>query len=69
MTDLQSAPQRPLTTRCRQITGGMVPPVEPFTGSERLRPDGRPKPELRSELRQIASLRNAVSIIGAFQPW
>ena len=23
------------------MTGGMVPAVEPFTGSDRLRPDGR----------------------------
>ncbi len=34
-----------------------------FTGSARLRPDGRPRPELRAELRQISDVRNAVTTL------
>ncbi len=43
------------------MTGAMVQPVEPFAGSDRLRADGRPKPELRAELRTIANVRNAAT--------
>lgn len=39
--------------------------VPVFAGSERLRPDGRPKAELRNELRQISNFRNALTSIGA----
>lgn len=45
-------------------TGGMVPSdIAPFAGSDRLRPDGRPKAELRAELRQIPDARNAVTVL------
>ena len=43
------------------MTGAMVQPVEPFAGSDRLRADGRPKPELRAALRTIANVRNAAT--------
>lgn len=66
MTDLQSAPTPTHDEIIADITGGMLPAVEPFAGSERLRPDGRPRPELRSELRRIADVKNAFSIVGAF---
>jgi fatty acid desaturase len=47
------------------MTGAMVPVVEPFTGSDRLRSDGRPKPELRAELRQIANGKNLITCLVA----
>ena len=47
------------------MTGGMVPKVEPFDGSDRLRPDGRPKPELMAQLRRIPNLANAWTCIVA----
>jgi fatty acid desaturase len=49
----------------RQL-GGMVPPAEllrPGRDTELVRPDGRPKPEFRAELRRIPSWRNAVSVV------
>jgi len=52
-----------------QYTGGLTPDhVEPFAGSDRLRPDGRPRPELRAELRRIPDARNAglVAIVFAY---
>jgi fatty acid desaturase len=47
------------------LTGGLVPTADiaPFAGSERLRPDGRPRPELRAELRRIPDLRNAALVL------
>lgn len=51
------------------FTGGLAPDDEdlpPFAGSERLRPDGRPRPEFRSELRRIPDLRNALLVVAAF---
>jgi fatty acid desaturase len=53
------------------LTGGLAPPpdLEPFAGSERLRPDGRPRPELRAELRRIPDLRNAALVaVAALSP-
>jgi len=45
-----------------KMTGGMVPATVPeFTGSERLRPDGRPRAELRTELRSISDIRNGLT--------
>jgi len=44
------------------FTGGLAPgpdELPPFEGSERLRPDGRPRPEFRAELRRIPDRRNA----------
>lgn len=47
------------------MTGGMVRDVEAFAGSERLRPDGRPQPHVRSELRRIDDVRNGGSVLWA----
>jgi fatty acid desaturase len=47
------------------MTGGLVREVTAFAGSDRLRPDGRPKPELRAELRKIADGRNALAVVFA----
>lgn len=47
-----------------KFTGGMAPKDLPgFDGSDRLRADGRPLPEFRAELRRIADLRNAGTIV------
>ena len=49
-----------------RMTGGLVPTgLEPFTGSDRLRPDGRPRPEFRAELRRIANVRNTISFVSS----
>ena len=45
------------------MTGGMVPPIQPFAGSDQLRPDGRPRAELRAELRRIPNLANAITCV------
>ncbi|HCB34690.1 MAG TPA: hypothetical protein DEP69_05985 [Acidimicrobiaceae bacterium] len=45
-----------------RMTGDMVRAVEPFAGSARLRPDGRPRTEFRRELRRIANLRSALTV-------
>lgn len=47
------------------MTGAMVQTVEPFTGSARLRPDGRPRPELRAELRRIDNAKNVMTCVVA----
>lgn len=47
------------------MTGAMVATVEPFAGSARLRPDGRPRPELRGELRRIDNARNLITCVVA----
>jgi fatty acid desaturase len=46
------------------FTGGLAPVdrVTPFEGSDRLRPDGRPRPEFRAELRRIPNVRNALLV-------
>jgi len=62
MTDVVDTPshEEVLAT----MTGGLLPQgVTTFAGSDRLRPDGRPKPELRRELRQIADMRNAFVVL------
>jgi len=42
------------------MTGGMARSGLPaFAGSERLRPDGRPLPDFRAELRRIPDALNA----------
>ncbi|MDW3220572.1 MAG: fatty acid desaturase [Acidimicrobiales bacterium] len=54
------------------FTGGLAPrdEVAPFAGSDRLRPDGRPKPEFRAELRRIPNLRNAgLCVIAVLYPF
>ncbi|MDG2028859.1 MAG: fatty acid desaturase [Acidimicrobiales bacterium] len=52
-------------------TGGLAPAAAaPFAGSDRLRPDGRPKPEFRAELRRIPNLQNAaLSVIVVVYPF
>ena len=47
------------------FTGGLAPVdrVAPFAGSDRLRPDGRPRPEFRAELRKIPNRANAVLVL------
>ena len=40
------------------LTGGMVSNHAPFEASELFRSDGRPNPQLRSELRQINNFKN-----------
>lgn len=52
-------------------TGGLAPAPDalpPFEGSDRLRPDGRPRPEFRARLRRIPDRRNAglVAIVFAY---
>lgn len=47
------------------LTGGLAPgpgDLEPFSGSARLRSDGRPRPEFRAQLRRIPDLRNAWTV-------
>ena len=46
------------------MTGGMARSGLPtFAGSPRLRPDGRPRPEFRAELRRIPDTVNAVTVM------
>ncbi len=50
--------------RVEAFTGGLAPSALPrFEGSARLRPDGRPRPEFRAELRRIPNLANAVLVL------
>ena len=47
------------------LTGGLAPAADElpaFEGSARLRPDGRPRPEFRAELRRIPNVRNAIAV-------
>jgi len=60
-----TAPQPTHDEIVASMTGGMVRDVTAFAGSDRLRPDGRPKPELRAELRKIDNARNALTCVGA----
>ncbi len=47
-----------------KMTGGMARPDLPaFAGSQRLRPDGRPKPAFRSQLRRIPNAINALEVV------
>ena len=54
-------------------TGGLAPDPSDlplFKGSKRLRPDGRPKPRFRAQLRRISNSRNAVaSVLTLAQPF
>ena len=46
------------------MTGGMARHDLPtFAGSARLRPDGRPRPDFRAELRKIPNARNAANVL------
>jgi len=61
MTDMLT-PQMSHDEAVERFTGGLAPSVDviaPFNGSNRLRPDGRPKPEFRAELRKIPNAMNA----------
>ena len=47
-----------------KMTGGMVSSGIPeFSGSDRLRADGRPRKEFREELRHIANVRNVITTV------
>ncbi|MEO0492306.1 MAG: fatty acid desaturase [Actinomycetota bacterium] len=49
-----------------RFTGGLaaqLPELPPFEGSDRLRPDGRPRPEFRAELRRIPNAMNAFHVV------
>lgn len=49
-----------------RFTGGMasqLPDLAPFEGSERLRPDGRPRAAFRAELRQIPNAVNVFHVV------
>ncbi len=47
-----------------QVTGGMTrTDLPPFAGSDRLRPDGRPRPAFRAQLRRIPNGINTVEVI------
>ena len=49
--------------------GGMVlsePAYGPVVDTTLIGPDGRPSPTFRSELREIPSLRNALSVLGIY---
>jgi fatty acid desaturase len=51
------------------MTGGLAPGPDElprFRGSDRLRPDGRPRPEFRAQLRRIPNLRNVGLVLVAF---
>jgi fatty acid desaturase len=53
----------------RSMTGGMSPGddvMQPFTGSNRLRPDGRPLPHFKTNLRTIPNLRNGFTCAATF---
>ena len=46
--------------------GGMAPAAElfgPGNATALVRPDGRPTPEFRAELRKVSNVRNALSIV------
>ena len=46
------------------MTGGMARSDLPaFAGSERLRPDGRPRPEFRAQIRRIPNAINALTVV------
>lgn len=52
--------------RVAKFTGGLAPApdaIPPFEGSARLRPDGRPRPEFRAELRRIPDAVNVLHVI------
>jgi len=49
-----------------RMTGGLAPNgLAPFAGSDRLRPDGRPKADFRRTLRRISNPRNIITSIAS----
>jgi fatty acid desaturase len=67
MTPAHDADDAPSPSRSGTVVlGGMTPPRETLgvvVDSEFIRPDGRPTPNLRAELRRIANARNALTIV------
>lgn len=62
------SPEMTHDDRVAKFTGGLAPSAEaipPFEGSDRLRPDGRPKPEFRAELRRIPNAANVLHTLVA----
>ena len=60
------SPEMPHDERVARFTGGLAPAadtVAAFAGSDRLRPDGRPRPAFRAELRRIPDLTNAFHVV------
>ena len=56
-------------TRPGVTLGGMSPSVVSLPSvrdNDRIRPDGRPQPEFRDDLRRIPSVRNALSVVGLY---
>lgn len=67
MTTAPNADDAPSPSRSgTAVLGGMTPPRETLgvvVDNEFIRPDGRPTPKLRAELRRIANARNALTIV------
>ena len=67
MTTAHNADDAPSPSRSgTAVLGGMTPPRETLgvvVDNEFIRPDGRPTPKLRAELRHIANARNALTIV------
>ena len=60
------SPEMSHDDKVAHFTGGLssrLPELPPFAGSERLRPDGRPQPEFRAELRRISNATNAFHVV------
>ncbi len=60
------APEMSHDQKVDRFTGGLaadLPALPPFEGSARLRPDGRPRPEFRAELRRIPNVINAFHVV------
>jgi len=56
-------------TTAAPVLGGMVPAAEvlvPGADTSLVRPDGRPHPSFRAELRRIPNLRNAWSVVALY---
>ena len=60
------SPEMSHNDKVAHFTGGLssrLPALPPFAGSERLRSDGRPRPEFRAELRRISNATNAFHVV------
>ncbi|MEM9202333.1 MAG: fatty acid desaturase [Actinomycetota bacterium] len=60
------SPEMSHEEKVARFTGGLAPDADvlvPFAGSDRLRPDGRPRPEFRAELRRIPNVANAAHVV------
>ena len=68
-SDSPSSEESAFERASREMTGGMTPSDEvliEFSGSGRLRPDGRPERAFRDELRRIRNVRNAITCVWTF---